>query len=179
MRIGLTEEREPVIRPALLHEPAIMPSCLRLTRSAMTSAHRELLAGFDDEVLTLLGTPVSDAAGFLVFEQAAERLGERLTDRIIEAKVLAAHMSDAERSVACNEARERLRGTGEARRIDNLGPRPASVRLPGGGVLPLQTPTSGPVARGSSAGRARSAGPMGRGATPSWRGSASGTASRP
>lgn len=137
-----------------------------LTRSAMASALNESLTGFDEEVLALVNRPIISPTEFLAFEQEAETLGERLADSIVEAKILAAHVSGADRKLACKEARTRLRDSGETRRIDNLGPRPVSVRLAGSAVVALETPYLRPSRKGL-VGRPRTKrGPDGSGCYP-------------
>jgi len=138
-----------------------------ITRIAAARSLRAVLAGLEDDLVSLLGTAISDSAGFLVFEQAAEALGRRLSDGMVEARIRAAHESFRGRQEACKEARERLRAAGAGPgRIDNLGPRPASVRLPGGTVLRMATPYIRPCRRGL-VGRPRTKrGPDGSGAYP-------------
>jgi hypothetical protein len=132
----------------------------------MAPALKELLAGFDDDMLAVLNTPVTNGEEFLALEQAAEALGREISDRIVEAKVLEAHVDAKARRVAGKEARQRFREAGETQRIDNMGPRPVSVRLPGGGILRLKTPYYRPSRKGL-VGRPRSKrGPDGTGCYP-------------
>lgn len=144
-----------------------MPTSPRhLSRTAMVPAFDELLAGFDDHMLAILNTAVTNGEEFLAFEQAAEALGREISDRLVEAKVLGAHLDSAFRRVAGKEARQRYRESGETRRIDNHGPRPAAVRLSGGGVLHLETPYYRPSRKGL-VGRPRTKrGPDGTGCYP-------------
>jgi len=132
----------------------------------MTRALESALADFDEDALAVLALPARNAEEFLAFERLAEALGRKLSDSLVEARILGAHVDTTERRVACNEARERFREAGETRRIDNLGPRPASVRLSGGGVLRLQTPYLRPSRKGL-VGRPRTKrGPDGSGCYP-------------
>jgi len=81
-------------------------------------------------------------------------------------RFLAAHVDDRIRKTACKEARQRFRESGETRRIDNLGPRRASVRLAAGAVLFMDTPNLRPSRKGL-VGRPRTRrGPDGSGCDP-------------
>lgn len=134
--------------------------------SAMPPALDALLAGFDDNMLAILSTPVTNGEEFLAFEQAAEALGREVSDRLVEAKIFEVHVDRDARRVAGKEARARFREAGETQRIDNMGPRPASVRLSGGGVLRLKTPYYRPNRKGL-VGRPRTKrGPDGTGCYP-------------
>jgi len=132
----------------------------------MASALEEALASFDDDMLTVLNTPVTNGEEFLCFEQAAAALGREVSDRLVEAKILEAHVDRSTRRVAAKEARARFRKAGETQRIDNMEPRPASVRLSGGQVLRLKTPYYRPSRKGL-VGRPRTKrGPDGTGCYP-------------
>ena len=153
--------------PPDLEDPHLMATPIsHLSRTAMTSALRRLLARFDDDMLAILNTPVANGVEFLTFEQAAEAFGREISNRIVEAKVLEAHVDIHARCVAGKETRERFREAGDTRRIDNMGPRPASVRLAGGGILRLKTPYYRPSRKGL-VGRPRTKrGPDGTGCYP-------------
>lgn len=139
---------------------------LHLPAPAMAPALEALLAGFDDDMLAVLHVPVTNGEQFLAFEQAAEALGREVADRLVEAKIFEAHVDRGTRRVAGKEARARFREAGETQRIDNMGPRPASVRLSGGGVLRVKTPYYRPNRKGL-VGRPRTKrGPDGTGCYP-------------
>lgn len=139
---------------------------LHLPAPAMAPALEELLASFDDDMLAVLNVPVTNGEQFLAFEQAAEALGREVVDRLVEAKIFEAHVDRSTRRVAGKEARARFREAGETQRIDNMGPRPASVRLSGGGVLRVKTPYYRPNRKGL-VGRPRTKrGPDGTGCYP-------------
>ena len=132
----------------------------------MAPALARLLAGFDDDMLAILNTHVANGEEFLAFEQAAESLGRKISDRLVEAKILEAHVDADVRRVAGEQARERFRKAGETRRIDNQGPRPVSVRLAGGYIFRLNTPYYRPSRKGL-VGRPRTKrGPDGTGCYP-------------
>lgn len=153
--------------PADLEAPHLMAALTpHLSGSAMAPALEGLLAGFDEDMLGILNTPVSNGEEFLRFEQAAEALGREISNRVVKAKVFEAHVDDDARRVAGKEARRRFREAGETQRIDNQGPRPASVRLAGGGILRLKTPYFRPSRKGL-VGRPRAKrGPDGTGCYP-------------
>lgn len=144
-----------------------MPSpATHLDRTAMAHALQDLLAHLGDAELAILNTPVHDGETFLAFEQAAEAHGRSVSDGIVQAKILMTHLDAAVRADASREARQRLREEGEDRRIDNQGPRPASIRLSGGDVLRLRTPYLRPCRKGL-VGRPRTKrGPDGAGCYP-------------
>ena len=153
--------------PPVLEDPHLMSaSPLHLSRTAMVPAYDELLAGFDDDMLAILNAPVANGEEFLAFEKAAVAFGRGVSDRLVEAKILGTHVDPAVRRAAGKEARKRFRESGETQRIDNMGPRPASVRLSGGGVLRLETPYYRPSRKGL-VGRPRTKrGPDGTGCYP-------------
>ncbi|MCH2098300.1 MAG: hypothetical protein MK142_07945, partial [Pseudomonadales bacterium] len=118
------------------------------------------------DMLGVLSMPASNGEEFFAFEQAAQALGREFADRVVEAKVLQAHVDTSARRIAGKEARERFREAGETQRIDNMGPRPASVRLAGGRILRLKTPYYRPNRKGL-VGRPRTKrGPDGTGCYP-------------
>lgn len=137
-----------------------------LSAPAMPSALQELLASFDAPMLAILNRSVATGEEFLAFEQAAEALGRTISDRLVEAKILEAHVDGGSRRLAGKEARARFREAGETQRVDNMGPRPASVRLSGGGIVRLRTPYYRPSRKGL-VGRPRTKrGPDGTGCYP-------------
>ena len=165
----MTVVRRLVIRvvPPEPQDPHIMATVLsHLPASAMAPTLERLLARFDDNMLAILNRPVTNGEEFLAFERAAEALGREVSDRLVEAKILDAHVDRDARRVAGKEARARFREAGELRRIDNMGPRPASVRLSGGKVLRVKTPYYRPSRKGL-VGRPRTKrGPDGSGCYP-------------
>jgi len=95
----------------------------------------------DAEASAILAThSVSNPAEFLAFEEAAERHGRAVADRLIRRKLLEVHDDRAFRRAAAREARASYRQAGEKRRIDNMGPNRVGVRLPGGDVVKVHSP---------------------------------------
>ena len=155
-----------VLPPDLEDLHLMAASISHLPGPAMAPALAGLLAGFDDDMLALLNTRVANGEQFLAFEQAAEAFGRQISDRLVEAKILEGHVDAVARRVAGKEARKRFREAGETQRIDNMGPRPASVRLAGGGILRWKTPYYRPSRKGL-VGRPRTKrGPDGTGCYP-------------
>lgn len=146
------------------HPMAALPS--HLPAPEMVPVLKGLLGSFDENMLGILNTSVTNGEEFLAFEQAAEALGRQISDRLVEAKILEAHVDSGNRRRAGQQARARFREAGETQRIDNMGPRPASVRLSGGGVVRLKTPYYRPSRKGL-VGRPRTKrGPDGTGCYP-------------
>ena len=118
------------------------------TRSTILRTLGERFSHRDDEIAVLLRTIPGSPAEFVAFEREATDLGAALADDIIQAVLVMCHADQAGRRCANEEARERLREAGETRRVDNLGPRPVRIRLPGGRVVPMRTPYLRPSRKG-------------------------------
>ena len=119
-----------------------------MPRSTMLRTSGEPFADIDSRITGLLRTVPATAEEFLVLEQDAMMLGAALADRIIETVLVEVNGDPGERRAASAVARARLRDAGEGQRIDNQGPRPVRVRLPGGGVVAMRTPYLRPSRKG-------------------------------
>ena len=119
-----------------------------MTRSTILRTLDERLAHLEDRIAGLLRSIPATAGDFLALEREAIGLGAGLADDIIQAMLEMSHADANGRRNANEEARERLREAGVTRRIDNLGPRPVRIRLPGGRVVPMKTPYLRPSRKG-------------------------------
>jgi len=106
------------------------------TRSTILRTLGEQFSRHENGIAGLLRTIPGSPSEFVALEREATDLGAALADDIIQAVLVMCHADQAGRRRANEEARERLREAGETRRVDNLGPRPVRIRLPGGRVVP-------------------------------------------
>lgn len=120
-----------------------------LTRTGMQRALADIEARLDAEATALLDAhPIETPNDFLDFEKAACELGAAVADRLIQRAIYAAHLDADLRKKAAAAVRERYRTEGEPQRIDNRGPNPVCVRLPGGTRTHLRTPYLRPNRKG-------------------------------
>ena len=119
-----------------------------LTLTRMGEVVESGLAGFDDAARALATRRIETALDLYDLEKEASRLGSALADAIVGHAILATQVDATTRKAAARATREAFRAEGEQARIQNVGPRPVSVRLAGGAVLKLQTPYLRPSRKG-------------------------------